>query len=125
MKKIKLITTLIYTLALAYFSLVPVPREFSETVKVNDIVQHFVAYFTLTFLWYLYWRKIKYSSILSLTVGLLTELIQLTVPYRVFSSIDLVANTAGVLLFTIFTAGVKWYPSLLKSRVSGSYVRRE
>jgi len=58
-KKIKLITTLIYTLALAYFSLVPVPREFSETVKVNDIVQHFVAYFTLTFLWYLYWRKNK------------------------------------------------------------------
>ena len=111
MKKIALTVATLYTLALAYFSLTPVPKEASTLVNISDIVQHFAAYLILSLLWYLYWRKIAYSSILALTVGLLTELAQKTVPYRVFSLADLAANTAGV---TVFAAGVYLTSILLK-----------
>jgi len=117
-KKIELIVALAYTLALAYFSLVPVPKEVSSTVKVSDIIQHFAAYFTLTFLWYIFWRKVKYSSILSLVVGALTELAQSAVPYRVFSLADLAANTAGVVVSTLLIVGIKHCLNTFKNRVS-------
>jgi len=117
-KKIELIVALTYTLALVYFSLVPVPKEVSSAVKVSDIIQHFAAYSTLTFLWYIYWRKVKYSSILSLAVGALTELAQSAVPYRVFSLADLAANTAGVVVSTLLIVGIKHCLNTFKNRVS-------
>ena len=84
---------------ICYLSLVP-RVEFPISFKWADIVYHFCAYLWLTFLPFLGMRNVKgalISALLMIPLGIGLEFGQHFVPARVFSIIDMAANSCGAL----------------------------
>jgi VanZ family protein len=86
-------------ISIAYLSLSPKPAVTAS----NDKLGHFIAYAVLTFFLLLAFQKEKRNRIvklvgLSATYGVILEVLQLWVPGRHFSYLDLVANVSGVII---------------------------
>ncbi|GAA4800170.1 VanZ family protein [Litoribaculum gwangyangense] len=112
LKKIALIITLIYTIALAIISLIRLNNLPDIGVSFGDKIFHFLAYGLLTFLWYQAFlqsfkfkikRAIYSAVILSVIFGIIIEVLQGTITVvRAMDVYDAVANTLGALLVSIF-----------------------
>lgn len=101
-----IIVAISVTLAIIYLSLIKVP-----TININvrnlDKWQHSFAYFTLSISWLLaYYKKPnkKYLIVtLCILLGIIIEVLQETLTsYRTGDLLDILANTAGVLLGLLF-----------------------
>ena len=99
--RLALIATVWVAIAIAILSLLPgsdLPAQ-----KLNDKVNHFIAYGVLTFLAVLGRHSISILKIAVLAIGygLLLEVLQGVMPFgRTASGLDAIANTGGVLIGT-------------------------
>lgn len=102
-KKIKLVyllLTLSVYLAILYFSLIP-SQPIKPEIIYFDKFQHFFAYLLLSFLTYKTTKNKLLSFAIAGTYGLNIEIVQLFIPYRNFSFLDILMNYLGsaVILF--------------------------
>jgi VanZ family protein len=82
-----------------YLSLVP-RVEFPISFRWADVVYHFCAYLWLSFLPFIGMRSLQgawISALLMIPLGIGLEFSQHFVPERVFSIIDMAANSCGAL----------------------------
>ena len=116
------IATVVYVLMLTYLLLAPQPLwflgesgdRFEQSVdqSLADYVQHGVCYAILMLL--LLWSaritgpltslKLACCAALVICHGLLTEFLQMFIPQREFSVVDIVANTTGVVAIWLMAA---------------------
>lgn len=87
------------------FSLLPVPEVGAP--RNSDKIAHFIMYLITCGIFYLAFRvRIKkiilWAGVFFFAYGLLMELAQAILPYRKFSSEDLFANAAGVVLMLLY-----------------------
>jgi len=81
---------------IVWFSLVPRPPEVGP--QMSDKVHHLLAYFSLMF-WFAQLHGRRFPVALAcLGLGLSLEWLQGLTGYRTASGLDMLANTAGVLL---------------------------
>lgn len=81
-------------------------------LKISDKIAHFVQYFIFSLLYYLLHkyrgvplRKTRNSLLLmSVTLSIITEVIQLGIPNRSFSVYDMMANFCGFLPIVAYIA---------------------
>lgn len=110
------------TVAVAILSLGVVPKiNTGLNLKSGDKYLHFIAYFTLCFLWYFALKEKLHRYVFRLAVplllivyGIILEGLQsgLTT-YRTGDFYDALANSAGVLLaMLLFNRLLKWYDTI-------------
>jgi VanZ family protein len=86
-------------------SVVPLPENIIPSLPIDKIV-HFVLYGVTAVMLYRILRtrrsakrSVLYSIVVSAFYGVLLEVIQFFLPYRSFSTGDMVANTLGAAVF--------------------------
>ena len=119
LKKLILVVTIIYSLALITVSLAKLNNVPDIGISFGDKIFHFLAYFVLTLLWFytfLYAFKFKkkralfFAVILSVLFGIIIEVLQESITVsRALDVYDAVANTLGALLASM----VLWFKSSL------------
>jgi VanZ family protein len=94
-----------YIVLLSLGSLMDINKAPKFYVVLSDKIIHFVAYFLLSFLFYLMLKTyntrqtLNVAVIMSLIFGIVLELLQMTMTSgRMFDPYDLIANTLGVLV---------------------------
>lgn len=93
---------------LLYLTLMP-----SVSYRVNyqhiDKVFHFIGFGAFAFFCLFAFPKLKpvLVIIISMSLGILVEVIQSFIPHRGFSYIDMVADLSGILFAVIFMFGVR------------------
>lgn len=108
LKSYSLITTILYSLALAVISLVKF-RDIPDYIpSFSDKVLHFLMYGILAFLWIITFTHkfrlkriyaIVWAGIIAVIFGIIIEVLQGTVTNtRVTDQNDIIANTLGVIL---------------------------
>ena len=109
-RKLLLIGVIAYTMALGIGSLIHMPVVLEEAPQNSDKILHATAYFFFCIFWFLYlylagMRERKFKTILiiaagwSLFFGMVIEILQLEfTTYRTGDSLDMLANTTGVVL---------------------------
>ena len=110
LKTYALITTLIYSAALTLVCLVPLNGVIKVNITLGDKIFHAVTYMILSFLWYLTFyynlnsnktKALMYAMLVSITFGIIIEILQGTVTaYRSADINDVIANTIGVLIMS-------------------------
>jgi VanZ family protein len=111
LKTYALITTLIYSAALTVVCLVPLNGVIKVNITLGDKIFHAVTYMILSFLWYLTFyynlnssktKALMYAMLVSITFGIIIEILQGTVTaYRSADINDVIANTIGVLIMSV------------------------
>ena len=106
---------IIWLLFITAISLIPIAPVAKELPKNSDKIAHFLIYFITAMLFYYGFKDIIYkplfsSVIISLTIGIIIEFLQLLVPYRSFSLSDVVADFAGAITFYL----IFWIKNFLK-----------
>lgn len=111
LKTYALITTLIYSAALTFVCLVPLNGVIKVNITLGDKIFHAVTYMILSFLWYLTFyynlnssktKALMYAMLVSITFGIIIEILQGTVTaYRSADINDVIANTIGVLIMSV------------------------
>lgn len=101
-----LIIAISITLGIIYLSLFKPPKNGIEVDNI-DKLYHFIAYFTLSFVWLItfYKKPSKKLTITSLCVlfGIIIEVLQSTLTnYRTADYIDIIANSIGVFIALFF-----------------------
>jgi len=99
-----------------YLSIVP-RVEFPVDFRWADVVYHLCAYLWLSFLPFIGFRSLQsawISALLMIPLGIGLEFSQHFVPARVFSIIDIAANSCGVL--TGIACGLYMRPTFLNKR---------
>lgn len=107
-----------YVLFVIVLSLIPLPS--TGTAMYTDKIIHFLMYGIMGFLAYISVPSKsgrKYLLVFIVLLGAALELIQIFIPGRSASYIDLAANTAGV-VFAIFLFWI--YSRLFPGRIEGS-----
>jgi VanZ family protein len=117
-----LFVAIVSTLAVAVLSLGAVPKiNTGLNLKSGDKYLHFIAYFTLCFLWYFALRKRLHRYLFRILVpvglilyGIILEGLQSELTsYRTADVYDALANTAGVLgAMFLFNRLLKWYDTI-------------
>jgi len=112
LKKLFFPAVVIYTIALTTVCLATLKNVPDIGVSFGDKIFHFLAYFVLAILWFCTFfynfnlkkrRAIIYSAIISISFGILIEVLQETLTSsRALDVYDIVANTSGVMLAVIF-----------------------
>ncbi|OGP66562.1 MAG: hypothetical protein A2169_14350 [Deltaproteobacteria bacterium RBG_13_47_9] len=91
---------LISMATVCYFSIIP-KIDFPLGFKNADLVYHFLAYLWLTCLPFLVIQRIRKAMILAflmVPLGIGLEFIQMTLPGRFFSTMDIGANILGAIV---------------------------
>ena len=99
-KKIKLVLFWVPCVLMTYLALTPAPPV-SVYATVNDKLLHAIAYtYLAAALWWAYRHRVtSYSLVAALLIyGVLIEVVQFYIPNRVFSWLDIAANTLGILI---------------------------
>ncbi len=94
-----------YLIALILLSLIPVSGI--EAPGNSDKIAHFIAYCGLGIFAYFIARSFNmrfYLFVLVIAIGVLLEGMQLVIPGRSFSYLDILANASG----TLFGFGLSW-----------------
>ncbi|MCK5450403.1 MAG: VanZ family protein [Candidatus Omnitrophica bacterium] len=111
------VPTLIWIAVISLFSTLPLEPQFPLTVGYFDKLAHFFEYTILSILisraFYrqnrnCVYRSLLFTLILSGGYGIVMELIQLYVPGREASSIDVIFNFIGALTGVILSKVVLW-----------------
>lgn len=97
---------IVITIAIVCLSLVKLPSS-SSNVKNIDKIYHAIAYFLLAISWLISFYKKKNTKVLivfaCILFGILIEVMQSKfTSYRTGDSLDIIANSAGVLLAALF-----------------------
>lgn len=99
--------------AITYLALAP--QDFPATEGVSDKLNHFAAFLTLSWLADFSWPgssfNLKKISAL-LGYGILLEIIQWTLPHRMFSLLDIGADLLGIAAYIGLVTLLKKIPSL-------------
>ncbi len=114
-----LILAIIASIIIAFLSLTSIPKiDLGIKIKSADKYLHAIAYFTLSVVWYFaLYEKLKKNSfkfyviLLLIAYGIILEALQggLT-NYRTADFFDVIANTFGIVLATLFFGKImKWY----------------
>ncbi|XCF06697.1 VanZ family protein [Tamlana crocina] len=119
LKKLILLVTILYTLALTLVCLIRLNNLPDVGVSFGDKIFHFLAYSVLTLLWFgtflFYTSAGRSKAILCATVfavifGIIIEVLQDTMTdFRSLDIYDMIANSLGALL----TAGTLWLKKTL------------
>jgi len=99
------IISFIYLIALVLLSLIPLSGI--EAPGNSDKIAHFISYGGLAVLAYFIARSFNtrfYLFISVIVLGILLEFLQLVIPGRSFSYLDILANISG----TLFGFGLSW-----------------
>ncbi len=117
-----LILAIIITLIIAFLSLSIVPKiNIGLNINSGDKYLHTIAYFTLAFVWFFVFRdnfkntSFKIYLIISLVFyGIILEAFQDKLTnYRTADLYDIVANTIGIIIATVFfNKFLKWFNSI-------------
>ncbi len=97
---------IVITIIIAVLSLIRIGKQ-PISFTYLDKIEHAIAYFVLTFLWLLKFKKQSAKIIVLITVvlyGVLLEVLQFKLTdYRTFDYMDMLANAFGALLaFLVF-----------------------
>ena len=88
------------------------------SVKIgNDKLGHMMAFFVMAFLADFSFPKTRFTVwkvVALLGFGLLIELLQMSIPSRTFSSLDLLADAVGLVMYQIGLPGIRRLPLLRK-----------
>ena len=107
LKTISMVCLLIYIAIIFYFALLPANDVPGSLFNINSLILHFIEYIGLmliTSITLICWsnsRIITKSLILGFIISILTEIVQIFVPTRCFSLIDVLVNILGCLSFWI------------------------
>lgn len=102
------------TLAIVTY-LATTPLEFTVVSSINDKINHFVAFFILALFLDFSFPNFNFNMskiILLITYGFSLEMIQHFLPHRMFSLIDLVADTVGLAVYGLLIPLIKNIPIL-------------
>lgn len=103
-KRFYRISAIVWLLVVAVLSLIPVPKGVD---MVSDKTIHFFFYIITSMIVYLSISNGSFIRSLSITVisvlfyGIFLEILQSLVPYRTFSIDDIIANTLGIMTYTV------------------------
>lgn len=110
LKSYALIITLIYSAALTVVCLVPLKGVIEVNITLGDKIFHSITYMILSFLWYYTFhhhfnkgkeKALLYAVLLSITFGIIIEILQgMVTAYRSSDINDVLANTIGVLFMS-------------------------
>ena len=97
------------TISILFGSLVKSEFIVVESISVSDKTYHLIAYFLLMLSWlYAFFKKekfqehVKYIILACFIFGIIIEILQgVITSYRTASYLDIIANTAGVLLAVV------------------------
>ncbi|WP_083253202.1 VanZ family protein [Flavivirga aquatica] len=119
LKKVTLIITLAYSVALSTVSLIRLNNLPDVGVSFGDKIFHFLAYCLLTLLWFSVFllvfnlkkkKAIYFAVIFAIVFGIVIEVLQDTMTEsRALDVYDVVANTMGALLASL----VLWFKKKL------------
>jgi VanZ family protein len=89
-------------LVISYFAFTPLDTP--VVVEINDKLSHIIAFFVLAFLvdhsWpQSNWNPEKYIPLFG--YGLFIEVVQALMPYRIFSTWDLLADALGLIVYPL------------------------
>lgn len=114
LKKLVFWASLAYTLALTAVCLIKINKVVPVQITFGDKIFHCLAYIVFTLLWYFTFiykfnlehkKALWYATIGSIIFGIVIEVLQSTLTvYRAAEIYDIIANTVGVFLATIFIA---------------------
>ncbi|NJX16067.1 VanZ family protein [Tamlana crocina] len=120
LKKLILLATILYTLALTLVCLIRLNNLPDVGVSFGDKIFHFLAYSVLTLLWFgtfLFYtsagrsKAILYATVFAVIFGIIIEVLQDTMTdFRSLDIYDMIANSLGALL----TAGTLWIKKTLQ-----------
>ncbi|WP_418653610.1 VanZ family protein [Tenacibaculum soleae] len=93
---------ILITIGIAFFSLIKIENQQIQ-IKNIDKLKHLIAYFILTFIWLLAFKKTKTSKLFiafcCFFFGIIIEALQVTITtHRSGELLDIVANTMGILI---------------------------
>lgn len=117
-----LFLAILATIIVAILSLTSVPKiSLGLQIKSGDKILHILAYFTLSFVWFMAMQK-RMSSFaekgrliaLLILYGIILEVLQGGITdYRTGDFYDVIANTIGVLLATlVINRFIAWFKTL-------------
>lgn len=107
--------------AITYLALAP--QDFPAAEAVSDKLNHFAAFLTLSWLADFSWpgssfKLNKISALLS--YGILLEIIQWTLPHRMFSLLDIGADLLGIAAYAGLVPVLRKIPSLKHRWLQGA-----
>ena len=115
-KKLLLLVSIAYTLALVIVSLITLNGVPSLGSSFDDKIFHIVAYFGLTVLWVLSFKPLQKKRLLfricfaAIFLGFILELLQYFVnPNRTYDTYDLIANGIGAIFGTLIASKINIY----------------
>ena len=103
-KRLYRVFSIVWLFAVAVLSLMPVPKGIGG---MSDKSMHFFFYLLTSMIVYLsisngsYIRSISITVIFVFFYGIFLEVLQSLVPYRTFSINDIIANTLGIVTYTV------------------------
>lgn len=103
MQKLSFIFVLVLMIIIAYYSIVPAP--IITEINYFDKIEHSIAYFVLSFAVFYTIKNKAISFIYVFVYSIFLEIVQLWVPNRFFSYVDIGFNFIGC-LFMIFVAPI-------------------
>jgi VanZ family protein len=116
------IRTLLVIALLVISYLAFTPQNTPVVTEINDKVSHIIAFFVLSFLvdfsWPRYnWNPVKYIPLFG--YGLLIEVVQASIPNRIFSGLDLLADALGMIAYPLLLPLLMQIPQIKALRNSG------
>jgi len=106
---------LLFLMLLLVMHLATTQDAYPVISDVNDKSKHMLTFVSLAFLLDFSWPKNKLSVIkiaLLMSYGLLIEVVQLGLPYREFSLLDLLADSVGIFLYWCVVPLLRYVPLL-------------
>lgn len=89
-------------LIISYLAFLPNYDNLPQVVSISDVINHFAAFFTLSFFLYKGFNTTIVKLFLILSIyGLFIETVQYFLPNRVFSLEDIFVDLVGVIVFVI------------------------
>ncbi len=100
---------------LAIFYFTTTPTQYTVANNINDKLSHAIAFMMLSLFVDFSFPRSKFSLMKIYPIvayGILIECIQYFLPYRSFSLLDIVGDTAGVILYLVSLPLLKQLPVL-------------
>lgn len=107
-------------------ALATTPGDVTLVKSVNDKLGHVMAFYVLAFLADFSFPQSRFNVwkvVILLCFGLMIELLQINIPNRIFSLLDLFADAIGLMLYEVSLPGIRRMPWLAKRWKTGIGVK--